>query len=90
MWRYSGEAAWYFVSLPTEVGAAIHESFRGLSSGFGSLKVEVTLGATVWRTSIFWESKAQTYLLPIKAQVRKAERLTDGDTVRLSLKLLQV
>jgi hypothetical protein len=37
--------------------------------------------------SIFPDSKAGAYLLPLKAAVRKAEKIAAGDTVHLSLQV---
>ena len=57
---------------------------EGGSRGFGSLKVSVMIGATTFKTSVF-PSKETGWLLPIKASVRKAEGLTEGEAVELAL-----
>lgn len=49
--------------------------------GGGSLRVKVAIGKTSWRTSIFPEKRSGSYLLPVKADVRKAEGLVAGRTV---------
>ena len=41
--------------------------------GFGSVRVEATIGGSTWRTSIFPSDDA--YILPIKKAVREAEGL---------------
>lgn len=43
----------------------------------------VRLGATEWTTSLF--PKDGGYLVPLKAWVRRAERLDEGETVRMHL-----
>lgn len=78
LWRYAGEAAWYFVTLPTDVADDIAEAAPD-RRGFGSIPVEVTVGATTWHTSLFPDTKAASYVLPIKRGVRTAESLADGD-----------
>jgi len=88
LWLYDGPAAWHFLSVPAETSSEIRAEFRGMSGGFGYLRVEMTIVATVWRTSIFWDGKSATYVLPVKAQVRKAESLRAGDEVRILLRLL--
>lgn len=60
------------------------------AKGFGAVRVEVTVGRTVWRTSIFPDNASKTYVLPIKKAVRKAEQLEAGDTARVRLELLDV
>jgi hypothetical protein len=84
LWVYPGPAAWVFVTLPTDLSAEI----KGLSQqrrGFGSLRVDVTVGDLQWRTSIFPDSKAGAYLLPVKAAVRQPLGLVPGDVVNLAL-----
>ena len=55
--------------------------------GWGSIRVTTTIGHTIWKTSIFPDSKAGAYLLPVKADVRKKEKIKDGDAVTVKLKI---
>ncbi len=88
VWLYPGESSsWHFLSVPKKESEMIKESFRGLTRGFGSLPVSVTIGKTSWVTSIFPESKSGVYMLPLKVQVRKREGIFEGDTVTVSLKI---
>ena len=59
----------------------------GVRRGFGSVRVDVTVGATSWRTSIFPDSKTGTYLVPVKKAVRVAEHLEPGDEVWAQLQV---
>ena len=43
---------------------------------------------TRWRTSVFPDKRSGTFLLPLKAEVRKKERMLDGDTVRVDLRVV--
>lgn len=91
VWVYPGEFAnWHFVTLPQIIGKEIKQAWGSVAKGFGSLPVEVTIGATTWKTSIFPDKISKSYLLPLKAQVRKREMVMEGDTVSFSLKLLSV
>ena len=54
---------------------------RGRTGGFGSVRISATIGATTWQTSIFASKDVGGYLLPLKAAVRKAERLAEGTPV---------
>jgi hypothetical protein len=87
LWRWPGNAAWHFVNVPKELSEKIKKKYGANARGWGSLPVEVTLGKSKWKTSIFPDKKSGTYLLPIKASVRKAEEVGHGDTVRLRLAL---
>jgi hypothetical protein len=85
LWPWDGPAAWFFVSLPEDVADDIDERFGHLEAGFGSLRVEVTIGSTTWRTSVFPDTKRGTYLLPVKKQVRTDEALREGSTCTVDL-----
>jgi len=84
LWRHPGADGWHFVSLPAEVSAEITAGGR---RGFGSVRVDVTVGATSWRTSLFPDSKTGRYLLPVKKAVRMAEHLEAGHEVRAQLQV---
>ena len=92
LWRWttpSAPAAWFFVTIDGAAGealsgTAIMRKLEGNSRGFGSLKVAATIGGTTFKTSVF-PSKETGWLLPVKAAVRKAEGLAEGDTVELAL-----
>jgi hypothetical protein len=86
VWLAEG-GSWAFVTVPGEVDDDIR-LLAGPRSGFGSVRVEVELGATTWRTSVF-PDKALGFVLPLKQQVRRAEEVDVGDRVRLRLRLVQ-
>jgi len=87
LWRYEGDAAWHFVTLPSGVSDDISDRPDTARRGFGSVRVNATIGSTTWATSIFPDSKAGTFLLPVKTQVRDAESIDDGDVVDVTLDL---
>ena len=84
-WVAPGDAAWHFVTVPEEPSEEILLA-SGPRIAFGSVKVEVTVGASTWSTSVFPESKG-TYVLPLKRTVRDAEGILAGDVVEVTLKL---
>jgi hypothetical protein len=47
------------------------------------IPVRVRIGVTEWETSLW--PKAGAYVLPLKDAVRRAERLTEGDTVTVAM-----
>lgn len=86
LWLWDARAdSWTFVSLPTELADEILDLAGPVARGFGSVRVAVAIGGTAWRTSIFPDSKARTYVLPIKKAVRTAEHLAAGDTAHVRL-----
>ncbi len=88
LWLWPGDAGWHFVSLPEAVADDIAARFEGRRKGFGSLKVHVRVGETDWDTSIFPDSKAGTFVLPIKRQVRDREGIEPGDVVEVRLTVI--
>lgn len=87
LWIWEGEAAWYFVTLPETLSDEVAESAPS-ARGFGSVRVEVTVGSTTWRTSLFPDKKAGAYVLPVKKAVRTAEGLAAGDRLSIALEVL--
>lgn len=86
LWLYPGKAAWYFVTLPAELTASIKTMAAGVSA-WGSVRVAVTIGGTSWRTSLFPDSKSGCFVLPVKAEVRKKEKLAAGQMVDVAVEL---
>ena len=87
VWLYPGMAGWHFVTLPQKRADEITERFGEMKRGWGSLRVAVTIGKTTWKTSIFPDKESGSYVLPLKAEVRKAEQIGEGDTVTFSLEV---
>ena len=80
-------AAWYFAYVDKKQAEEIREKHGKAKRGFGSIPVAVTLGSTKWKTSIFPDKQSGTYLLPLKAAVRRAEGIDDGDVVTFTLEI---
>lgn len=74
-------SAWRFLAIPQQAGADIKKRFSAHARGWGSLPVSVTIGKTTWNTSIFPDKKSSSYLLPLKAKIRKEEDIFDDDEV---------
>jgi hypothetical protein len=85
---YTGNGGWRFLAIPEKQGKEIKKLFGKFAVGYGSIRVEATIGKTVWKTSIFPDKKSGSYLLPLKAEVRKTENIADGDTVQFVIKVV--
>jgi hypothetical protein len=87
--EWDGPASWFFARLPEEVAddVADHADQRPRTA-FGSVRVEVRVGASTWRTSLFPSKRDGTYLLPLKRAIRDAEGIADGSTVEVALTVL--
>ncbi|WAB82931.1 DUF1905 domain-containing protein [Microcella daejeonensis] len=86
--EWEGPAAWWFLRVPLEHSERILAEQEPGARGFGSVRVEVTVGATRWRTSLFPDSASGCYLLPVKKAVRASESLDADAEVDVSLTLL--
>jgi hypothetical protein len=88
VWLYpSATTPWYFVSVPKKETEAIKKKFGTLKRGWGSLPVRVTIGKTIWETSIFPDKRSGEFLLPLKAEVRKKEGILAGDVIIFLLEI---
>jgi len=89
LWIWRGESAgrWYFLTVPEEQSQAIRAQAFGAPRGFGSVRVQATIGEVVWRTSVF-PLNSGGYLLPVKADVRRKAGISAGDEVTVRLELL--
>jgi len=87
IWEAREEAGWTFVSVPIRESEEIRElSATRPPAGFGSVRVSVTLGGSVWQTSVFPGADGR-YALPIKKAVRRAEGIEAGDVVTVRLRV---
>lgn len=85
LWKVEGPGSWHFITLPKEIADAIKFALGGKRPGFGSVRVLARIGGTVWNTSVFPDAASGSYFLPVKAAVRKAEKITPGMCVEVRL-----
>lgn len=86
LWQWQGDAPWHFVTLPPGVSDDVRAR-SGVRTGFGSVRVRVTVGATTWSTSVFPDKGTGCYLLPVRKDVRRSEGLEVGEPVEVVLEL---
>lgn len=85
MWAYKGPNAWNFVSLPLSLAKEIRENLKSEEEGWGRLKATAQTGNSTWKSAIWFDTKMNTYLLPIKAEIRKKENLELGQKLKLTI-----
>ncbi|KTS05479.1 MULTISPECIES: DUF1905 domain-containing protein [Microbacterium] len=85
-WEARTDSDWYFVALPPELSDDIRET-QTFRRGFGGVRVDATIGGSVFRTSIFPQAGG-VYVLPLKRAVRDAEGISPGDIVVVDLLVL--
>ena len=95
LWRWqsaTAPAAWFFLTIAGEAAdgirlAAISGQWLDGRKGFGSVRVDACIGDTRWQTSVFPHKESGGWLLPVKAAVRKAEGISEGDAVTVTVTL---
>ncbi|GAC1524243.1 MAG: DUF1905 domain-containing protein [Chloroflexota bacterium] len=83
MWFWKGPAPWYFITVPKDCCDELGATSPVVSYGWGMIPVMATIGGTEWKTSLW--PKDGRYIVPVKADVRRAEGLEVGDTVTVRL-----
>ncbi|HAE99886.1 MAG TPA: DUF1905 domain-containing protein [Methylophilaceae bacterium] len=89
-WLWQGKGAWHFITLPQDKSEEIKffsEHHGAKRRGWGAVKVIARIGNTSWETSIFPYAKEAAYILPVKADVRKKEKIIADDVVSVSLNI---
>jgi hypothetical protein len=83
IWPWRGPAPHHFITVPEEESNALHAASSSVTYGWGMIPVTAQIGSTRWTTSLF--PKDGGYVVPVKASVRAAERLSIGDVVAVRL-----
>lgn len=85
VWKYKGAGGWHFVTLPKLLSKEIRKYHLLAEEGWGRMPAMATIGTSKWETAIWFDSKRCSYLLPIKAKVRKEQCLAAGSIVAVRL-----
>ena len=85
-WR--GPAPFFFAPIPSDHSIEIRRISKFVTYGWGVIPVEASIGGTAFRTSLF--PRGETYLLPVKQEVRRQAGITAGDPVSVSMTIQPV
>lgn len=85
IWFWKGPAPWYFVTVPLAQCHILQGLSESVTYGWGMIPVHVQIGKSRWSTALW--PKDGSYIVPLKASVRKAENLDEGDTVTMRLEV---
>ncbi|BAP37651.1 DUF1905 domain-containing protein [Acinetobacter guillouiae] len=84
--QYLGVGGWHYALISKlqseEIKKYIHQK-----RSWGAVPITVTLGKSIWKTSIFPDKQSEGYLLPLKAEIRKKEKIYSGDHISFSILL---
>lgn len=65
----------------------IRETLKSEEEGWGRLKATAEIGKTQWKTAMWFDTKRNTYLLPLKAAIRKKENIEAGNIIKAAVLL---
>ena len=82
VWADEGPGAWHFVTLPADLS----ERIKAVRSRNAARKVEARIGKSNWSTALF--PHHDTYVLPVKADVRRREVICVGDRVEAFIEIV--
>jgi hypothetical protein len=85
IWQWRGPAPFYFVTVPNKESVELKKILRFVTYGWGMIPATIKIGETEWKTALF--AKDGNYIVPLKASVRKAEELSEGDLVAVELQV---
>jgi hypothetical protein len=86
VWFWKGPAPWFFVTVPEAESEEIKAVESIVTYGWGMIPVNARIGDTEWYTALW--PKDGLYILPIKAFVRKAEKVEEGRIVTARLEVI--
>lgn len=70
---------------PHDLSKQIRKTQSGSEEGWGRLNSEITVKESTWQTSIWFDTKHNCFLVPIKAAIRKKEGIADGSEIKIKL-----
>ena len=80
-WR--GPSPFFYAPVPADHVEELRRAARIATYGWGVVPVEAAIGGVVFTTSLF--PKDGTYLLPLKAVVRRRANVTAGDRIAVEM-----
>lgn len=87
LWKSEGQGGWHFVSLPKDTSQEIRANLQWQEEGWGRMKAMAKIEDVEWETAIWFDKKKDTYLLPVKAVIRKKIKLELNQVLELSISI---
>lgn len=85
-WR--GPSPFFFAPIPPHYGEEIRKISKLVTYGWGMIPVDAAIGGVVFYTALF--PKDETYLLPLKTDVRRKGNITAGDSISVDMTIQPV
>ena len=85
LWKHNSPGGWYFISLPKTMSREIRENLKWQEEGWGRMKASAEIREHRWDTAIWFDTKLDTYILPVKAKVRVQTNLKINETIEVDI-----
>jgi len=85
IWKHNSAGGWHFVSIPKILSKEIRENFKWQEEGWGRMKVFAQINGLQWETAIWFDTKLDGYLLPIKSEIRKKSNLKINQEIDMNI-----
>jgi hypothetical protein len=82
-WR--GPSPFFFAPMPLHHAEGLRRTAKLVTYGWGMIPVEARIGDVGFKSSLY--PKDETYLLPLKADVRRKANITAGDLIAVDMTL---
>lgn len=87
LWKDSTSGGWVFVSLPKNISKEIRKNLKWQEEDWGRMKAVATINNLEWSTAIWFDTKSNTYLLPVKAEIRKKAYLKLDSIIHINISI---
>lgn len=71
--------------MPVEDSEDLEQFCSHRKRNLGSIRVTASIGETSWQTSVFRDTKSNSCLLPVKANVRSKEKLVEKNSYEVTV-----
>ena len=85
LWQYAGAGGWHFVSLPKKMSKEIRKLGYDRKSRDGPVAGYRNGSDKEWKTAIWFDTKQDTYLLPVKERFGSRKGWLLGNKISTSL-----
>lgn len=72
---------WYFVAVPKHIAHPIREVYKDRKYKWVEIPIQVQIAFVKWETRMFWLKQLQSYIIPLKKDIREKLSIDVNDKV---------
>lgn len=85
IWQHAAPGGWYFVSLPIKMSKEIRTHLKSQEEGWGRMQAIAKTKEIEWKSAIWFDTKSNRYVLPLKAEIRKKANLVLDQKIQVAV-----